>query len=56
MIRFAEDAAARIVRSLSALLDKELSLVDPASADGARSLVLTTRFRVAVSGSSYGAL
>jgi diguanylate cyclase (GGDEF)-like protein len=38
---FAEDAAGRIVRSLSALLDKELSLVDPASADGAHSFVLT---------------
>ena len=43
---FAEDAAARIVRSLSALLDKELSLVDPASADGARSFVLTPALAV----------
>ena len=46
MSRFAEDAAARIVRSLSALLDKELSLVDPASAAGARSFVLTPTLAV----------
>ena len=46
MSRFAEDAAARIVRSLSALLDKELSLVDPASAAGARSFVLTPTMAV----------
>jgi diguanylate cyclase (GGDEF)-like protein len=43
---FAEDAAARIVRSLSALLDKELSLVDPASEDGAHSFVLTPALAV----------
>jgi diguanylate cyclase (GGDEF)-like protein len=46
MSRFAEDAAARIVRSLSALLDKELSLVDPVSAAGARSFVLTPTIAV----------
>ena len=46
MSRFAEDAAARIVRSLSALLDKDLSLVDPASAAGARSFVLTPTLAV----------
>lgn len=46
MSRFAEDAAARIVRSLSALLDKELSLVDPASAAGDRSFVLTPTMAV----------
>jgi diguanylate cyclase (GGDEF)-like protein len=46
MSRFAEDAAARIVRSLSGLLDKELSLVDPVSAAGARSFVLTPTIAV----------
>lgn len=46
MSRFAEDAAVRIVRSLSGLLDKELSLVDPASADGACSFVLTPTLAV----------
>jgi len=46
MSRFAEDAAARIVRSLSALLDKELSVVDPASPAGARSFVLTPTMAV----------
>jgi diguanylate cyclase (GGDEF)-like protein len=43
---FAEDAAGRIVRSLSALLHKELSLVDPASEDGAQSFVLTPTLAV----------
>lgn len=43
---FAEDAAGRIVRSLSALLHKEVSLVDPASEDGARSFVLTPAMAV----------
>ncbi len=43
---FAEDAAGRIVRSLSALLHKEVSLVDPASEDGARSFVLTPTLAV----------
>ncbi|HEX3071423.1 MAG TPA: GGDEF domain-containing protein [Thermoanaerobaculia bacterium] len=43
---FAEDAAGRIVRSLSALLHKEVSLVDPASEDGARSFVLTPSMAV----------
>jgi diguanylate cyclase (GGDEF)-like protein len=43
---FAEDAAGRIVRSLSALLHKEVSLVDPASEDGARSFVLTPALAV----------
>jgi diguanylate cyclase (GGDEF)-like protein len=46
MSRFAEDAAARIVRSLSALLDKELSVIDPESAAGARSFVLTPTMAV----------
>src|SRR5437868_1193564 len=41
MSRFAEDAAARIVRSLSALLKKKIDLVDSASADAAHSLELT---------------
>src|SRR5258708_20795943 len=43
---FAEDAAGRIVRSLSALLHKEVSLVDPASEDGAQSFVLTPALAV----------
>jgi diguanylate cyclase (GGDEF)-like protein len=43
---FAEDAAGRIVRSLSALLHKEVSLIDPASEDGARSFVLTPTLAV----------
>lgn len=43
---FAEDAAGRIVRSLSTLLQKELSLVDPASADGARSFIFTPNLAV----------
>jgi diguanylate cyclase (GGDEF)-like protein len=43
---FAEDAAGRIVRSLSTLLHKELSLVDPASAEGARSIILTPNLAV----------
>jgi diguanylate cyclase (GGDEF)-like protein len=43
---FAEDAAGRIVRSLSALLHKEVSLVDPTSEDGARSFVLTPTMAV----------
>jgi diguanylate cyclase (GGDEF)-like protein len=43
---FAEDAAGRIVRSLSALLHKEVSLVDPASEGGARSFVLTPTLAV----------
>src|SRR6266849_933971 len=46
MSTFAEDAAGRIVRSLSALLHKELSLVDPASEDGAQSFVLTPTLAV----------
>jgi len=46
MSSFAEGAAGRIVRSLSALLHKELSLVDPASEDGARSFVLTPTLAV----------
>ncbi|HXH93109.1 MAG TPA: diguanylate cyclase, partial [Thermoanaerobaculia bacterium] len=46
MSSFAEDAAGRIVRSLSALLHKELSLVDPASEDGAQSFVLTPTLAV----------
>jgi len=41
---FAEDAAGRIVRSLSTLLHKELSLVDPASAEDA--IVLTPNLAV----------
>jgi diguanylate cyclase (GGDEF)-like protein len=43
---FAEDAAGRIVRSLSALLHKELSLIDPASEDGAQSFGLTPTLAV----------
>ena len=46
MSSFAEDAAGRIVRSLSALLHRELSLVDPASEDGAQSFVLTPTLAV----------
>jgi len=41
MSRFAEDAAARIVRSLSTLLEKKLTIVDSASADPDRSVALT---------------
>jgi diguanylate cyclase (GGDEF)-like protein len=41
MSRFAEDAAARIVRSLSASFKKKVTMVDSASADAARSLALT---------------
>ena len=41
MSRFAEDAAARIVRSLSASFKKKLTIVDSASADAKRSLALT---------------
>jgi diguanylate cyclase (GGDEF)-like protein len=41
MSRFAEDAAARIVRSLSTLLEKRLTIVDTASADPERSVALT---------------
>jgi len=41
MSRFAEDAAARIVRSLSASFKKKLTIVDSASADAARSFALT---------------
>jgi diguanylate cyclase (GGDEF)-like protein len=41
MSRFAEDAAARIVRSLSTLLEKRLTIVDSASADPERSVALT---------------
>jgi len=41
MGRFAEEAAARIVRSLSALLEKKLTITDSASADADRSFVLT---------------
>ena len=41
MGRFAEDAAARIVRSLSASFKKKLTIVDSASADAARSFALT---------------
>jgi diguanylate cyclase (GGDEF)-like protein len=41
MSRFAEDVAARIARSLSVLFEKKVTLVDAASADGARSVALT---------------
>ncbi len=41
MSRFAEETAARIVRLLSALLEKKLSIVDTASADCSRSVTLT---------------
>jgi diguanylate cyclase (GGDEF)-like protein len=41
MSRFAEDATARIVRSLSASFKKKVTLVDSASADAARSFALT---------------
>jgi diguanylate cyclase (GGDEF)-like protein len=41
MGRFAEDVAARIVRSLSASFKKKLTIVDSASADAARSFALT---------------
>src|SRR3954471_44726 len=41
MSRFAEDAAARIVRSLSASFKKKLTIVDSESADAARSFALT---------------
>jgi len=41
MSRFAEDAAARIVRSLSASFKKKLTIVDSASADAERSFALT---------------
>jgi hypothetical protein len=41
MSRFAEDAAARIVRSLSASFKKKVAIVDSASADAARSFALT---------------
>jgi hypothetical protein len=41
MSRFAEDAAARIVRSLSASFKRKLTIVDSASADAERSLALT---------------
>lgn len=52
MSRFAEDAAARIVRSLSALLEDKLTIVDSASADADRSVALTA----AVSVQSEGAI
>jgi len=42
MSRFAEDVAGRIARSLSVLFEKKLSIVDTASADAARSIVLTS--------------
>src|SRR3954451_24171975 len=41
MSRFAEDAAARIVRSLSASFNKKLTIVDCASADAERSFALS---------------
>ncbi|HXH37213.1 MAG TPA: hypothetical protein VNN08_01155, partial [Thermoanaerobaculia bacterium] len=41
MSRFAEESAARIVRSLSALLEKKLTIVDSASADAGHSVALT---------------
>ncbi|MEA2338960.1 MAG: two-component system, cell cycle response regulator [Thermoanaerobaculia bacterium] len=41
MSRYAEDAAARIVRSLSALLKEKVDLVDAASADSGHSFELT---------------
>ena len=41
MSRFAEDAAARLARSLSVLFEKKLTIVDSASADAARSVALT---------------
>jgi hypothetical protein len=46
MSRFAEDAAARIVRSLSAFLEKKLTIVDSASADSSRSVALTSSMSV----------
>jgi len=41
MSRFAGDVAGRIARSLSVLFEKKLTIVDPASADSARAVVLT---------------
>ncbi|HEV7573103.1 MAG TPA: hypothetical protein VGQ21_16505, partial [Thermoanaerobaculia bacterium] len=41
MSRFAEDAAARMVRSLSASFKRKLTIVDSASADAERSLAVT---------------
>jgi diguanylate cyclase (GGDEF)-like protein len=52
MSRFAENAAARIVRSLSALLEEKLTIVDSPSADADRSVALTA----AVSVRSEGAI
>jgi diguanylate cyclase (GGDEF)-like protein len=43
MSRFAEDAAARIVRSLSASFKKKVTVVDSESVDAARSFALTAR-------------
>jgi len=52
MSRFAEDTAARIVRSLSVLLEEKLTIVDSPSADADRSVALTA----AVSVQSEGAI
>jgi diguanylate cyclase (GGDEF)-like protein len=52
MSRFAEDAAARIVRSLSALLKKKLTIVDSASADTSRSFALTATASVQFDGAA----
>jgi len=41
MSRFADDVAGRIARSLSVLFEKKLTIVDAASADATRSIVLT---------------
>jgi len=41
MSRFADEVAGRIARSLSVLFEKKLTIVDAASADATRSIVLT---------------
>jgi diguanylate cyclase (GGDEF)-like protein len=55
MSRFAEDTAARIVRSLSALLEKKLTIIDSASADADRSFALTPVTSVQFEGALEGA-
>ena len=46
MSRFAQDAAARIVRSLSALLDQKVTIVDSTPADADRGFTLMPGFSV----------
>src|SRR5258706_4333712 len=50
MSRFAEDAAIRIARSLSVLLERKLTIVDAASADSACSVALTPSIAVQFDG------